>query len=135
MKEKIILAGGSEKENQRLRSLLEKHQYKVTTTNLLSELKQLLSRIDCRVVMVDLDETPAEKNFFGHLKHENPSLYIMGLSSRTFHPELKEAISNHIFACLRKPVDSDELLYLLKTICENDANTHDSPKLSNFDGV
>ena len=132
MKEETILAGRSEKENRRLRSLLEKHRYKVTTTHLLSELKQLLSRIDCRVIMVDLDETFAEKNVFGDLKQENPSLYIMGLSSRTFHPELKEAISNHIFACLRKPVDSDELLFLLKTIYENDANTHVSP---NFNGV
>jgi len=132
MKEEIILAGRSEKENRRLRSLLEKHRYKVTTTHLLSELKQLLSRIDCRVIMVDLDETSAEKNFFGDLKQENPSLYIMGLSSRTFHPELKEAISNHIFACLRKPVDSNELLFLLKTIYENDVNTHVSP---NFNGV
>jgi len=49
--------------------------------------------------------------------------------------ELKEAISKHIFACLRKPVDSNELLYLLKTIFENGTKQNVSPNLSNFGGI
>ena len=71
--------------------------------------------------MIDLDDLPVAKNFFRELKEIDPSLNIMGLSSRSFHPELEDAISKYIYACLRKPVDTDELLYLLKSIYKNDA--------------
>jgi hypothetical protein len=42
--------------------------------------------------------------------------YVFGLSKILYNPELKEAICCHLFACLKKPVDSDELLYWLKSI-------------------
>jgi hypothetical protein len=41
------------------------------------------------------------------------------MSSDRFHPELKDAICYHIYACLTKPLDYDELLYWLRCIEDN----------------
>jgi hypothetical protein len=35
---------------------------------------------------------------------------------------LQEAMSKHIYVNLSKPVDADELIYWLRSICENDAD-------------
>ena len=44
---------------------------------------------------------------------------IIALSERQFHPELEEAIRDHISVCLATPVESDELFYWLKSVFEN----------------
>ena len=49
------------------------------------------------------------------------------LSFDKFHPELKDAICYHIYACLNKPIDPDELLYWLKCIQEDDTESRGSP--------
>jgi len=44
--------------------------------------------------------------------------FIMNLiyPIRAFHPELEEAMSNYIFACLSKPADEDELVFWIKSL-------------------
>jgi len=71
------------------------------------------------VVILDLDTLPLDNRYIRHLKRQKEKVYIIGLSSRPFHPELQEAVSTHIYACLGKPVDTDELVYWLKSINEN----------------
>ena len=120
MEKSIGMVGADEKQSRELPTLLQKWQYHVVSINSLSDLKQYVQKSSFRAVMIDLDELPVAKNFFRDLKEMDSSLNIMGLSSRSFHPELEEAISKYIYACLRKPVDTDELFYLLKSIYEND---------------
>ena len=120
MEKVIVVVGADEKQSRELVTLLHKWQYRVVSINSLPDLKQYVQESSCRAVMIDLDDLPVAKNFFRDLKEMDSSLNIMGLSSRSFHPELEEAISKYIYACLRKPVDTDELFYLLKSIYEND---------------
>ena len=44
------------------------------------------------------------------------SLTIIALSGENVHPKLEESLRHHIYACLGKPADSDELLYMLKSV-------------------
>jgi hypothetical protein len=41
-------------------------------------------------------------------------------SAKRFHPELQDAIQHHIYACLNKPVDPDELLFWVKSVYEEE---------------
>ncbi len=123
MEMEIILIGTDEKETQNLRRLLERQKIQVTIEKNdmnLSHLSQRIQDSDCQAFLIDLDTMPHETNFFRDLKKKNPSLNIMGLSDRPFHPELEEAITSYMYACLKKPVDEDEFLYLIKSIYKND---------------
>ena len=41
-------------------------------------------------------------------------------SKDRFHPELKDAICYHIYACLNKPVDPDEMVFWIKSIFDEE---------------
>ena len=87
-----------------------------------------MDETDRRVVLLDLDSFPADNRFFKSLKRTRPDFNIFFLSSRSFHPELKEAMSTYICACFRKPLDGDELVFWLKAVSreprERDPTSH-----------
>ena len=66
------------------------------------------------LAVVDLDDRGIDKRFFSNLARSNPDLVVIGVSARAYHPELKEAMSGCIRACLSKPVDRDDFVYLVK---------------------
>ena len=50
------------------------------------------------VAILDLDGLSVDNRFFRDLKRINPSVVFIALSSRPFHPELKESLCDHIYA-------------------------------------
>lgn len=101
-------------------TLLGQENYRTTPLHSLQDLEENILRGGFRVVILDLDGLPADNRFFRDLKRINPSAIFMALSSRPFHPELKESLCTHIYACIRKPYDPMELYYWLKTIFINE---------------
>ncbi len=99
-------------------ALLEQADIPVAPVYSLEDLPARLQREQAAVLIIDLDTLPVSNNFFRNLKKQNPDLYILCLSSRTYHPALQEAMGSHIYASLAKPLNSEELLYWLKTISE-----------------
>jgi DNA-binding NtrC family response regulator len=73
----------------------------------------------CPVVILDLDALQVDNLFFRKMKKKSPEVKILGVSSRSFHPELQEAISQHIISCLSKPVEEEELLFWVRSLLEN----------------
>ena len=128
MQEPVVVVDSDENQSLELCRLLEAEHYKTTALYSIANLEGAVCKNDCQVVIVDLDNLPVENRLFRELKKSNPALRIIGISSRPFHPELQEAMSKHIYVNLSKPVDSDELIYWLKSICENDADSRDSPE-------
>ena len=61
------------------------------------------------VLVVDLDHEGMDNRFFSAVAKRNPDLAVIGISNRKYHPNLKEAMSKCIRACLSKPLDDDEL--------------------------
>jgi DNA-binding NtrC family response regulator len=130
MKRLIILMGTESKETQTLIRFLEAERFQVeieTPQQDISPLSRLIKEEGCRAVIIDLDDLSFESHYFRDLKRQNPKLNVIGLSEKPFHPELAEAISNHIYACLKKPVDTDEISYLLKGVFNNteESEMHD----------
>ena len=128
MDEPIVVVDADEEQCKELRAILAHEHYRITTLHSLLNLEESIHEGTCRAVILDLDTVPVGNRALRELKRKNPEVFIICLSKRKFHPELEEAISRHIYACLGKPVDPDELVYLLRSIYENDADPRDPPE-------
>ena len=80
---------------------------------------QYIDDSDCRAVVLNLDNISVTNRALRDLKRKKPSINIIAHSKRQFHPELEEALREYISVCLAKPVDTEELVYWLKTVFEN----------------
>jgi DNA-binding NtrC family response regulator len=106
---------------------LEQEQYRASPFHSVVNLEREIQGGRYRVVILDLDTLPVDNRLFRELKRVSPESYIIGLSSRPFHPNLEEAFSAHISVCLAKPVDRNELVCWLRSLCENESSSRDSP--------
>ena len=105
--------------------ILEERHYRGIPTYSMKNLRGAIRESACRGVILDLDTVPVDNRVLRELRRQNPGIGIVGLSERRFHPELEEAIRSHIYACLGKPPDPDELVYWLRSIYENDEGPKD----------
>jgi DNA-binding NtrC family response regulator len=120
VKKEILVLDPDERQRRNLRDLLTDHDYTTISMNSLVNMDQYIEENDCRALIMNLDNVAVTNKVFRELKRKKPLLNIIALSKRQFHPELEEALREYISVCLAKPVDSDELVYWLKTIFEND---------------
>ena len=124
----ILVVDANKEQCKALCAILEDEQYRAIPFNSLVNLEEEIQENACQVVILDLDTLSVDDRFITKLRRKNPGLPIMGLSSRPFHPELKEAMSTHICACLGKPPDLDELIYCVKAFCEDRLNSGEGLK-------
>ena len=120
MKKSIVVVDADQNQCHRLCTLLEKNQYSTISTPSFQYLEAILKEHICLAVILDIDTVPIDNRKVRELTINFPNVYFFCLSEQPFHPELKDAISYHIYACLNKPVDPDELLYWIKCIYEEE---------------
>ncbi|MFZ7126528.1 MAG: hypothetical protein ACOWWM_10300 [Desulfobacterales bacterium] len=114
----ILVVSTDPSQPQRLIDLLRNRPYAIDHCESVDAATGLLSAPRRGIVIFDIDGMDLNERYFRELA-EKPGLCMMALSSRLFHPDLKEAIGRHLIACLRKPIDPDELLFLLDSIAKN----------------
>jgi DNA-binding response OmpR family regulator len=118
MRERIGVVESNGDASRALCAALERHDFQATPLNSLADFEAGNQTHPFQVVILDLDGLPVSNRFLRDLRRQNPEVHIIGISSRTFHPELQEALRSDISACLAKPLDEEELIYWLKSICE-----------------
>ncbi len=118
-KKEVLVLDADRNQLESLSDLLTAHQYHPVALNALDNFENDTAKTECRTLILNLDNVSVTNKAIRELKRKKPWLNIIALSERQFHPELEEAIREHISVCLAKPVDSDELLYWLKSIFEN----------------
>ena len=119
MKKEVLVLDPDERQSRNLCDMLIAYDYTTVSMNSLVNMDQYIEENDCRALILNLDNVAVTNKVFRELKRKKPLLNIIALSKRQFHPELEEALREYISVCLAKPVDSDELVYWLKTIFEN----------------
>jgi DNA-binding NtrC family response regulator len=117
----IVVVDADEVQCEELCAILEREHFPTTPLHSLANLALEIQEGASHVVILDLDTLPVDNRFFKDLKRTDPGVCIIGLSSRSFHPV-------YIHACLGKPVDEEELVFWVKSICENDADSRDPPE-------
>jgi hypothetical protein len=90
--------------------------YRAARYPTLPDLESGLSTTACIAAILDLDSVPLDNRTIRDLTTAFPSVQFLGASRDRSHPDLREAIAHHLFACLTKPIDPDELHYFLKCI-------------------
>lgn len=120
---KVLVLDADENQCRELCALLQERQYPATPIHSYPDLLNLVQGTDSRVVIVDLDTVPIDNRTIREFALKYLGTYLLCLSKDRFHPHLKEALCYHIYACLNKPVDLDELFYWLRSIYENDSDS------------
>ena len=129
MDKKIVILDGDKRQCLELCAMLEEQNYRAVPSHSLPILEEYLQRYACLAVILDIDTVSVDNRIIRKLTMGHPGVYFLCLSEQPFHPELKDAICYHLYACLNKPVDPDELFYWLRSIYENDANPKNQPEV------
>lgn len=116
IKNGIFLIGWDDNHTRNLCSLLEKEHYRPVLISSLSDAKDRMDKQRGQVLLIDLDQIILNNRSLKELRKEFPDLGLIGLSSRSFHQELEEAMSRYIDACFEKSEDYEDLLYWLKAV-------------------
>ncbi|UCD80529.1 MAG: hypothetical protein JSW26_03605 [Desulfobacterales bacterium] len=116
----IIILDAEKDSSQKLFQILSSRQYQVEKIQAFSSLEVLIASDRYLAVVVDIDTVPIDNLLIRDLTLKYPSMRFLCTSKDRFHPELKDAICYHIYACLNKPIDPDELLYWIKSIYEEE---------------
>ncbi len=122
----VALLDADLKQCRQLSAVLEKGQYSTLPLHSIKDLEISLKKSDnFLAVIIDIDTVSVDNRSIRDLTILFPGVHFFCLSERPFHPELRDAICYHIFACINKPVDTDELFYWLRSINENDGGSKD----------
>ncbi len=117
----ILVLDANEKQGRVFCKLLKAGQFSAIALDSTENLEESIQANDCLAVFWDIDTVPVNNRTLRDLTTKFPGVYFFCLSSQPFHPELQDAICYHIYACINRPVDPDELFYWLRSIEENDA--------------
>ena len=117
--EPIIIIDSDKGQCQKLREILGAHHYPTGIFPSLLEVGDVIEKKSPHVVILNLDTVPINNLIIRDIKQRNRSINIIVFSGKSFHPELKEALRDHIYACLKQPLDYDELIYWVNTAYEN----------------
>ena len=128
MKKSILVIDADKDQCRGLCELLEKGQFNAMPLFSTDTLEKSIKETGCQAIFWDIDTVPADNRTIRDLTLKFPGVYFFCLSSHRFHPELKDAICYHIYACINRPVDPDELFYWLRSIEENEADPKYQPE-------
>jgi DNA-binding NtrC family response regulator len=120
MKKKIVVLDTDQNSSEELVNMLNSKNYPFTQAHSLSSLKYILESDQYVAVILDIDSVPVDNRTIRQLALKHTGVRFLCTSKDRFHPELKDAICYHIYACLNKPVDPDELIFWIKSIYEEE---------------
>jgi DNA-binding NtrC family response regulator len=121
MKKGIVVLDNTEENSAELRSILDSHHYPAIAIQSLPDLEGVIKTEKYIAVIIDIDSVSVDNRTIRNLAIKHPGVRFLCTSKDKFHPELKDAICYHIYACLNKPVDPDELLFWIKSIFEEES--------------
>jgi DNA-binding NtrC family response regulator len=115
MKHEVAVLASQQSQNQEILSILGQGPYAPCELSSMGDVSGYMHSRDKGVLIVDIDTEQVTNAVLRELKKKH-HLTIIALSGEHLHPDLEESLRNHIYACLRKPADPDELLYLLRSV-------------------
>jgi DNA-binding NtrC family response regulator len=121
MKKKIVILAADPDSMEELSDILNSGNYGYIEVHALSSLEALFDCDEYVAVIIDIDSVQVDNRTIRTMALKYPGVRFLCTSRDRFHPELKDAICYHIYACLNKPVDPDELLFWIKSIYEEES--------------
>ena len=127
MKPQILIVNAVESEAVNISKMLEPAGYPLQILGCLDPMEAVLSTREVMAVLFDLDSMQTSNREMRKLTLKFPGVCFLCTSWKPFHPELRDAICYHIYACVQKPIDPDELLYWMKSIAAQSRDERSTP--------
>lgn len=115
----VAVVDAEEEQCGKLCDLLQHLNYRPTPLHSLLDLEVFLTSHPEGIVILDMDSMAVDNRFFRELKRKFPGIYVLTLSSRSYHPGMEEAMGLHICASLAKPLDPEEFCFWMKCFAKN----------------
>jgi DNA-binding NtrC family response regulator len=115
MKTSVLVVNAVKKESDSMADLLRAAGYLPYCVDHLQDAPAAIAAKACTAVLLDLDSIQVSNRAVRDISLQFPRVCFLGTSWQPMHPELKDAISHHIYACIQKPIDREELVYWLKS--------------------
>lgn len=116
----IIFMNTDPEESAGIALMLQEADLAVCCVGSSFELKKKMKEAGFLAAIIDLDSVAIDNRSIRDLALQFPTIPFLCISRERLHPELEDSIRDHIYACLAKPVDPDELNYWLKCIRQDD---------------
>ncbi len=116
MSPKVLVVNPVKKEADGIGAILLQAGYTPRIIDNVEGMDAAIRASDCMAVMVDIDSLELSNRTVRQLSLEFPHVGILCTSWKPFHPELQDAISHHMYACVQKPIDPDELQFWMRSI-------------------
>ncbi|MBW1777940.1 MAG: hypothetical protein JRJ54_10155 [Deltaproteobacteria bacterium] len=123
---KTILVIGC-KDQEEIFPVLEQQRFSFRCVETHEAAVSALSSKEYAAVLLDLDAIPVTSPMIRNLAATHPGIPFLCISRKRLHPELREAFHDHIYACLAKPVDPEELRYWLKSLWDREPDPRAPP--------
>ena len=123
----ILILSKNQSETEQLQAILAEEKRVGKVLRSLDELHSNLENSTALAAFIDIDSVCVDNRSIRKLTLKHRSIYFFCMSWDKFHPELKDAICYHIYACLNKPIDPDELAYWLKCISSSENESRSPP--------
>jgi DNA-binding NtrC family response regulator len=118
MVSKLIIVGTKTYLDSAIRSTLEESGYEIETCESVEGATNKLDPTWSNIILLDLDEKDITNKQIRDFKRNHKGVQIVAFSSRNYHPELMDSLSEDICACLSKPLSEEELLFWLNSMTE-----------------
>jgi DNA-binding NtrC family response regulator len=128
MKKSILVIDADKNQCRGLCEQLGEGQFIATPLFSTDNLEKSIEDTGCQAIFWDIDTVTADNRTLRDLTLKFPGVYFFCISKHPFHPELKDAICYHIYACINRPIDPDELFYWLRSIEENETDSQQQPE-------
>jgi len=112
---KVLVVNAVKDEADKIADLLEPAGYTTCIVDRLEDVEAAITAGECMAVLLDLDSLEVSNRTVRLMTLKFPQVCFLCTSWKPFHPELQDAICYHIYACIQKPIDPDELLYWMKS--------------------
>lgn len=115
----VLIASADATESALLSDIIRAFGGAMQVAGSYAELEDRLRERTFHAIIMDIDSLAADNRTIGRLAAASPKGAVLCVSRDRLHPQLQESIRNHVFACLTKPIDPEELGYWLKCIRED----------------
>ena len=123
MVKEILVLDANRKSCRQLCAVLRGRDFAAKPVYALKDFERSVQGGDFIAVILDLDSVPVYNRIVRQLTLEYPGVYFLATSKGRFHPELKDALCYHFYACINKPIDDEELFYWLESIKGDEGKT------------
>jgi DNA-binding NtrC family response regulator len=126
-KQNILIANSDREESARLAEMIRPEGCWIHLCHSIVDMMQVLTDSTFMAVIMDIDSLDIDNHSIRSLTLAYPDVCLLCTSSERFHPELEEALCYHIFACITKPVNPDEMIYWIRCIKQNQTGSRGPP--------